>query len=825
MKYRFFSNHTPEVTRREMENRNLAREIAREGIVLLENNGLLPLKKHEKIALYGAGGRMTIKGGSGSGDVRERFSVNIEDGLKNVGFKMTTTAWLDTFDADYIAKRKAWKDDLDRKMKGSGFNGMWQVLMDNPFLFPVGHRITEKDLSPETETAIYVVARQAGEGADRHIEKGDYLLDDIEYENIRFLTEHSPHTVVVINCGSMMDLRFFDEIGKIDALVFFSQGGEEGGNALADLLCGDASPSGHLTDTWGKRYEDYPSWSTYSDQNGDVQDEYYYEDIYVGYRWFDAKGIKPRYPFGYGLSYTYFSLEMKSLEQTGSCVSLQVEIRNTGEIFAGKDVAQAYIAFPESPVHREQKALCAFAKSGTLQPGEMETLTLSFDLKDFAAFDEENACFRLWAGKYILLLGRSAEEVQPVGTVYLKEDIITENVRHACAPVKEFTKVSISAPGTWNTENCPTVEMDASCFETQQHDYSGNTRYHDPLVDELLSRLSLKDKVEFLCGGSLFGKCYNNTPGAVGRTTSGFVKKKIPNINFGDGPAGLNVFQDMVITRSGNQKFLSGMPESYNYGIMKKLTPFLKGKPSDGHTLYQYCTAWPAPMLCAQTWNCDLMKAQGEGVAREMQEIGISLWLAPGMNIHRNPLCGRHFEYYSEDPFLTGSMAISVTRGLQDRGGVGVTVKHFACNNQENNRNEMSAHLSERALREIYLKGFRMVVEHAKPWAVMSSYNCINGIYNGNNPDLLISILRNEWGFDGLVMTDWNSITPTKGNNVLCPASGNDLIMPGNRKAKAEILRAVHEGKLSQEAVDICVSNVLRLITRTDVYRNDPMMK
>lgn len=823
-KYRYFSNHTPEMTERESRNRELARTIATEGIVLLENNGLLPLERGTKIALYGAGGRMTVKGGSGSGDVRERYSVSIEEGLKNAGFQLTTTRWLDRFDTTYNILRKAWKDDLDRKMKGSGFIGMWQVLMDNPFLFPTGHRITEKDLSEDMEAAIYVVARQAGEGADRHVVKGDYLLDDIEYDNIRFLTEHAKHTIVVINCGSMMDLSFYDEIPGIDALVFFSQGGEEGGNALADILCGSVSPSGKLTDTWGKKYEDYPSFATYSDQNGNVQDEFYYEDIYVGYRWFDAKKIKPRYAFGYGLSYTEFTLRLKNVSREGTRIFCDVEAENTGSA-VGKEVAQLYIAYPNGRAVREEKALCAFGKTSILQPGEKEVLRLSFDFERFSYFDEEDSSFRLDEGSYALLLGNSSDNVSPAAAVKLKESVVTEQVRHACPVVKEFERCSIPPHTEWNTEGCPILEMDGSSFEILKHVYSGIQQWHDPTVDTLMSRLSMREKVEFLCGGSLFGNCYNNAPGAVGRTPSKFVNKQIPNINFGDGPAGLNVFQDTVITKGGSQKFLSDMPESYNYGMMKKLTPFLKGKPSDGQPLYQFCTAWPAPMLCAQTWNTELMETQGDAVAKEMLEVGITLWLAPGMNIHRNPLCGRHFEYYSEDPVLSGLIASGVTKGVQKHPGVGVTVKHFACNNQENNRNEMSAHLSERALREIYLKGFRMVVEDAHPWAIMSSYNCINGVYNGNNRDLLVSVLRNEWGFDGLVMTDWSSITPTKGSNILCPLSGNDLIMPGNGKAKREIYNAYRNGTLSGEIIDASVSNVLRVITRSDVYLSDPDMK
>lgn len=822
-KYRYFSNKTSEETKRELDNRALAREICGEGIVLLENNGILPISTDKKIALYGAGGRMTVKGGSGSGDVRERYSVNIEAGLKNAGYTLATTSWLDEFDTAYARMKKEWKDDLDQKMKGTGFGGMWQVLMDNPFLFPTGHKIEKHDLSDDTDVAIYVVARQAGEGADRHVVKGDYLLDDVEYSNIKFLAENSKHTIVVINCGSIMDLSFVDEISGIDALIYFSQGGEEGGNALADIISGRITPSGRTTDTWGYLYQDYPSALTYSDQNGDVQNEYYYEDIYVGYRWFDAKRIKTRYPFGYGKSYTTFSKNMLDICQSKSTITVSVEIENIGDIYAGKEVIQLYLGLPQTNINREKKMLCAFEKTGVIAPGEKEVVTLTFDLKDCAYFDEESASFKLDDGKYIVMLGENAETVSPVAIIELGESVIVEQAKNLCKKDMSFELLALQVEEE-TISDLPLITMETSDFITIVDSYPGMQIYHDPIVDKLMRRLNYKEKIEFLNGGNLFKNCYNNTPGAVGRTTSKFVKKQIPNVNFGDGPAGLNVFQDTVITKGGSQRFLSNMPESYNYGMLSRLAIFLKGKPSDGQPLYQFCTAWPAPMLCAQTWNKDLWYRQGAAVGAEMLEVGITLWLAPGINIHRNPLCGRHFEYYSEDPYLTGTVATYVTKGVQEKGNIGVTIKHFACNNQENNRNEMSANLSERALREIYLKGFKMTVQHAKPWSIMSSYNCINGVYNGNNKDLLVGILRNEWGFEGLVMSDWNSITPTKGSNLLCAKAGNDMIMPGNGKAKKELIAAYKRGELTVEEIDFCVSNVLHLITRSEVYKNDPDM-
>ena len=712
-----------------------------------------------------------------------------------------------------------WKIKIEREIKKKGFlnfMGVFDILGQYPLMFPVGERITTEQLTDCSETAIYVVARQAGEGADRKVEKGDFLLADVEYDNIKLLSEHYAHLIVVINCGGLMDLSFMDEIPKIDALFYISQLGTEGGNALAEVLTGKESPSGKLTDTWALNYQDYPAADTYSYRNGNTAQEDYREGIYVGYRWFDAKGIKARYPFGYGMSYTEFSCNLEHISKVQEQINLQIQIKNIGNLYKGKEVVQVYVTKPQKS-NKEKKALIAFAKTKELVCGEDELLNLSINIRDLAFFDSSNSQWIIEQGNYGLWIGNSSNHLTCVAVVEVVDEIITEQVDVICENVP-----------TWKDDNLLVLEIEYPDTAKRlivspedvifrRYNYQEKKESYDTKVGSWLEQLNDKELVALTVGGSLVGKCYNNTPGAVGRTTSSLIKKGIVNINFADGPAGLNVFPEMVITKSGSQKYLNQMPDSYNWGIIKKLSPFLMGKPEDGRPCYQYMTAWPAETLQAQTWNQPLLQQLGEGVGREMIAIGVTLWLAPGMNIHRNPLCGRSFEYYSEDPYMTGRMAAAITVGVQNNAGVGVTIKHFCCNNQEDNRTHVSSNVSERALREIYLKGFEICVREARPWAVMSPYNKVNGAYVNNVYSLCTKVLRNEWGFDGLVMTDWSATGDGVGSHIKCAPSGNDLIMPGSGRARKEIYVALKKGQIKKSDIRKSAARVLQLIAKSKV--------
>jgi beta-glucosidase len=691
--------------------------------------------------------------------------------------------------------------------------GIFDVLGQYPFLFPVGEKIRPDELDQESKSAIYVIARQAGEGADRRVEKGDFLLDDVERANLELLAGHYAHVIVVINCGGMIDLSFMDEVGGIDALLYFSQAGTEGGNALADIISGTHSPSGKLTDTWATEYAAYPSADPYSYRNGNLDQEDYREGIFVGYRWFDAQKLTVRYPFGFGLSYTTFAAETPEVSVNGAELSVKVNVRNTGS-YAGKEILQLYVSKPQSALVKAPRELIAFAKTRELDPQESEHLVLSADLCDLASYAPDTRQWVIENGTYGVWLGNSSRNLVCIACVEAQERIILGTTG----------QISTNPPA-WEDmcpkPDAPDYPADLSLFPLHPTDIPASVKFPeetwDRRVKEWLSGLNEKELVSLIVGGSLVGNCFNNTPGAVGRTTSALVKKGIVNVNFCDGPAGLNVFPEMVITKSGGQKYLGGMPDSYNWGIMKKMGFFLKGKPEDGRPCYQYMTAWPAETMQAQTWNLPLIEQVGSAVGEEMTAIGATLWLAPGMNIHRNPLCGRNFEYYSEDPYLTGKMAAALTRGVQSHKGVGVTIKHFCCNNQEDNRGHVSSNVSERALREIYLRGFRICIQEAKPWAVMTPYNRLNGVYVNNMASLCTQVLRQEWGFRGLVMTDWYATGDNVGEHTKCPAAGNDLIMPGSGKARKELMAGLKNGSVRLEDVRRSAARVLTVISRSNV--------
>lgn len=772
-KFQTFGAYTPEESQRERDHKVLARRVAAEGIVLLKNDGVLPLTT-KTVALYGPGSRMTVKGGSGSGDVRERHSVTIEEGLKNAGFTFPSALWMDRFKEKYDADVSAWRNGVEEQIKKYNPIQTMQMFLfigEHPMPYPACTPIQEDELTDETDTAIYVLSRQAGEGKDRRVEKGDYLLSDVEEDSLRLLSRHYRKLILVLNCGGAIDLSILDEI-RIDAVLFYGQGGMEGGNALADILTGAVCPSGKLTDTWAMRYEDYPSANTFGHRNGNLDDEEYSEGIYVGYRWFDEKEITPRYPFGFGLSYTTFNCEVQTV--TDSNVS--VAVKNTGE-YSGKEVLQLYITKPDSSIDHEKKSLAAFAKTKLLQPGESQSITLCFDLKDIATFDEARSAFILEQGEYRLILNGTS-----CGTVNVDAEILIEQVKPIGSSAHTQYKESFS-----------------------------------PKVTVLLRRLSDKDKISLVTGGGYSIRCYNNVMGAAGRTCTKLLKKGVPNIVLSDGPAGLNVNQSVVIMKDGTPRYPDGLPADWKWGWLRHFERFVKAKPGKGRPVYRYMTAWPSETVQAQTWDTALLEEVGHAVGREMLEIGVSVWLAPGLNIHRNPLCGRNFEYYSEDPLVSGKMAAAITRGVQSMGGVGVSVKHYCCNNQEDNRTGVSANVSQRALREIYLRAFRIAVTEGKPWCVMSSYNRVNGVYVCNSRDFCTGVLREEWGFDGVVMSDWNATDQCSHAEAI--NAGNDLIMPGNKGVKKALQKALAAGALNRDALNTSAGRILKMIFASDTCK------
>ena len=809
------------VSPREAAHRELAREAACESIVLLENNGALPLTPG-KIALYGSGAISTIKGGTGSGEVNERYSVNIADGLKNAGFTITSEEWLKEYQTELTAALEEHDKNCIEAVKRSKSIHSLMDVTNLPFIYPLGREITEADVKQSgTDTALYVIARQAGESGDKKLESGDFDLYQKEAESLRFLAEHYTKTILVINSGSSMDLTPLDDI-PLSAVIFFCQQGEEGGNALADILSGKVNPSGKLTDTWARSYSDIPYGSEYSYLNGDMEHEYYHEGIYVGYRYFDSFQVKPRYAFGHGLSYTSFEIRTGKIRNEKSVILVSVSVRNSG-MYPGKEVVQLYLSCPPGKLDREYQMLTAFAKTSLLKPGEEETLELSFDLRDCAAFDTTAAAKILEKGNYILRVGNASDSTVPAAVLTLPRDVTVWQGENRCEPAVVFEELHAEKQAAEGLPDILHLVISPDSFETIRPDYTKPSSLSDEDVNSILKKLTIKDLLE-LCVGYGFIGMFSGirilAPGTVGRTTDRLYHKGLVNVNLSDGPAGLRLMR-----RSAFKWGLIRMAD-YLMGFMKYFPGWIKriimADPAKEKIGYQYCTAFPVGTSMAQTWNTELCQRFGKAIAVEMDEFNVSYWLAPALNIHRNPLCGRNFEYYSEDPLLSGKIAAAVVRGVQSHAGCYATVKHFACNNQEDNRNYSDSILSERALREIYLKGFEICIRESQPKAVMSSYNKVNGIYAPNNYDLLTNILRCEWGFDGIVMTDWHATGDDKGSDALTFSSGNDLIMPGGSKYRFAIWKAVLTRKLARQDLERSAARIIRQILDSNVAKKYP---
>lgn len=801
-----------EVSEREKQNLEVAYRAACESMVLLKNENVLPLKT-KKVALYGPGVTRTIKGGTGSGEVNERHSVTILEGMENREFEVTTKQWIkdyeDAYEAGEIAHKKAQRDII-KLLKSKSFMEM----MLKGYTPPAGRAITEQDIKDsDTDTAIYVLSRQAGEGGDRKAEKGDLFITDEERVAIETCVKNYKNFVLVINSGCSLDMSFVDEIPGIGAILFICQLGTEGGNAFADTVSGKVTPSGKLVDTWAKQYADIPFHDEFSYLNGNVEEEYYKEGIYVGYRYFDSFGVEPCYPFGYGLSYTEFSMLGSGVKVEGTQVKVEAVVTNVGANYSGKEVVQLYVSAPAGKVDKEFQSLAAFAKTKILAPVESEVLELSFDMTDIASYDEATASYVLDAGEYVVRLGNSSRNTAPVAVITLEEAVVVSKHCNVCPIVEKFEELKSEDRDVEKVNlSVPRLVLKADAFHTITYTYETPAVYSDEKVDAFLNTLTLKEMVEIVVGIGMFGgETRFNMPGSVGNTTSKFWDRGLANVTLCDGPAGLRITKRSVVMKDGSVKPVE-LPISVFEMFPDFIQKMLKADPAQGEVIYQYTTAFPVTAALAQSWNVELLEEVGKAIFIEMKEYGCTFWLAPAVNIHRNPLCGRNFEYVSEDPFLTGEVAAALTKGVQQEDGYYVTVKHFACNNMEDNRNKVSSNLSERALREIYLRGFERAVRKGKAKGIMTSYNRINSVYSPNSYDLCTKVLRNEWGFDGVVMTDWFSTNKGLGHNALAMRAGNDLIMPGGGAYKKEILAGVKSGMIKEEDVKRCCANVVRAI-------------
>ncbi len=758
-----------------------ARTIAADGMVLLKNeNHTLPVKA-QKVALFGAGAVDTIACGTGSGYVTAPM-VNVQQGLENAGFTITSTAWIDRFSAESKRVNDA---DTTLSQLDRFFSGM-KILIDEV-------EVTDEDLqsASEAKLAVYVIRRNAGENGDRDAVKGDYYLSDMEAANLAKVAGFFEKTVVVLNT-TVIDANFLYEIPGIGAAVLMSLAGMQGGNALSDILTGKKNPAGHLTDTWAKKYSDNPASATFGKNDGQSLQEDYCEDIFVGYRYFDTFGIEPLFPFGYGLSYTSFDMALTAFEANWKEAKLSVKVTNTGDV-SGRAVPQIYVTAPEGRLPKPYQELKGFAKTKELAPGEAQILDISIPIESLSSYDEEKAAFIMEPGKYLFRLGEHSRSTVVAARIVLDEEAILRQVRNEVRPDHEID--TLHPPARKDETADPAFEVFLQARDCQTVDGACHTHESDKLnqkrfaavepapeatlIDVKEGRVSLDSFVKSLepdvlfrlVAGSAFESPYEtknrlktpvrlvNGPTSSGATSKIFTKTLgIPELRMTDGPAGL-------------------------------------------HLGFCQTTCNPVGILIAQTFDCEEARLYGEGIGKELGFYHQAVILGPGMNIHRDPLCGRAFEYFSEDPLLTGVMGAASVIGVQTTPGVGVSIKHFCCNNQEQDRPITNATVSERALREIYLKGFEICVRRSDPMTVMSSYNCVNGTHTSSHYELLTEVLRGEWGFKGLVMTDW-------GSQSMKPYdlhAGNDLIMGGYR---SEFLAAAFYGKEPEFAEDGYVRSV-----------------
>ena len=839
---------TNQTSEREVRNAQLSKEAAEEGMVLLENeNQALPLSQGSKAALFGTGSYGTIKGGTGSGDVYNRYTISVYDALTST-YNISNMAWwgeyLKTFEEKKAQAAEEKKDNDYVKYTQGRFGGADSFLA-------IDQALTQSDMDKAKAggvmTAFYTVSRVSGEGADRTIGKGDYELSEVEYNNIKLIAKNFDKCVVLLNVGGVVDTKFFSEIEGVDGLVLMSQAGMEGGNALADILTGKTTPSGKLTDTWAKNYSDYPAATTIGDNDGDNKQEDYKEGIYVGYRYFDTFNITPAYEFGYGKSYTSFDVEPLTVAADENNVSVTVNVTNTGDTYSGKEVVEVYFSAPDGSIEKPYQELAGFAKTDNLAPGESQKLTVTYKTTEMSSYDEAKAAYVMEDGDYIVRVGDSSRNTKVAGVLTLDKDVVTEQLsnqltldknwkdlsktgktpysyKDEAAQIKAAARIALPSAKIKTENNASKIDekkvttyltadaaKDYKAAENEVVETVDAVPANTKLIDVYDGKVSMESFVASLddtqlanlangisgasTSGDTWGADANSVTGAAGETSQLYFNSLgIPNTVEADGPAGIRVTAETT--------------------------------DKDGNAVYNYCTAFPIGTLLAQTWNTDLVNRVGKAIGEEMVEIGVTLWLAPGMNIHRDPLCGRNFEYYSEDPALTGYVGSAITAGVQSNKGVGVTIKHYITNNQETNRSAVNTSVSERTLREIYLKGFEMVVKSAQPMAIMSSYNKVNGTYACENFDLLTSVPRGEWGFDGMVMTDWGAGNRAGVDTMM--HAGNDLVMPGRKQDR--LIAALHGNPVGSSAdpnldktlvrgdIQKCVSRVLTMIMRSSQF-------
>ncbi len=684
------------------------RQAAAESVVLLKNeNNTLPVQKNEKISIFGRAQIDTYYCGTGSGGmVNIPYLVNIADGLKA---KRAINEEIFELYANFVEE-----NPFD---KGNG----WAQEPFSQKELALSVEIVEK-ASQNSDVAIFVIGRSAGEDKDCEPIGGSYYLSEIEKENLNLICEKFGKVVVVLNIGGVMDLSYIVDCNP-SAILIAWHGGIESGNGYADAICGDVNPCGALPDTIARKLEDYPSTKNF----GDAIENFYTEDIFVGYRYFETFAPeKVLFPFGFGLSYTNYEInDVKHIEENDKYI-FNLTVKNTGAV-KGKKAVQLYVEAPSVKLGKAKISLVGFAKTAELEAGGSQNLSIEVSKKDMASFDEELSAFVLENGNYQFKIGFNSRQISTVATVAISETEVVEKCTPALLPIKKFKKMTSTLDNSGyvlSYEDVKIRDYDLTKRISEENDKIYNKTENNFIFDDLKNgKISVEEFVNDLSDLELIhmsrgeGMCSPKvTPGTAGcyGGVSEILKnvRKMPLVCCSDGPSGIRM----------------------DCGTM--------------------AISVPNATAIASTFDTKLVEELFDFLSLEMLYHKIDTLLGPGMNIHRNPLCGRNFEYYSEDPLLTGKMAMAQLKVMNQYDITG-TIKHFAANNQEKARKIVDSIVSARALREIYLKGFEMVIKSGFASSVMTAYNPINGIQAASNFDLNTTILRGDWGFDGVVMTDW----------------------------------------------------------------------
>lgn len=720
-----------------------ARQAVAEGAVLLKNDGgVLPLHEGDSIAVFGRSQFHYYKSGTGSGGlVNTSYAIGILEALE---------------------QSKAYK--LNETVK----NIYLKWLEENPFDEGVGwaaepwsqkEMIVSDELvsqaRKESEAAIIILGRTAGEDKDAAAEPGSYLLTEIEEHMLHQVCSAFEKTIVLLNVGNIIDMKWVEKYNPA-AVLYVWQGGQEGGNGVLDVLNGTVSPCGKLTDTIAKDIEDYPSTPYF----GDAERNFYVEDIYAGYRYFETfRKDRVLYPFGYGLSYTTFQSKLMNWSAAGDFISVELSVANTGNC-PGKEVIQLYCKAPQGELGKPFRSLCSFKKTRTLQPGEMETITMTVSKAELASYDDSGAaghksCFVLEKGEYQFFFGSDVRSAGYAGCYVQQETKVVKQLSEALAPEVNFNRMKpratdqTGAMAEISYEPVPLrvipVGDKVKAGRQSGIPYTGDKGWKlkdvaegKVSLTEFVAQLSEEDLICLARGeGMSSPKATPGTAGAFGGVTEELKGFGIPVGCCADGPSGIRM---------------------------------------DCGTI---AFSLPNGTCLACSFNVELSRELFEFVGLELRKNRVDTLLGPGMNLHRNPLNGRNFEYFSEDPLVTGKMAAAQLQGMGKYGVTG-TIKHFACNNQEFKRSDAEMVVSERALREIYLKGFEIAVKEGQAYSIMSTYGPINGFWTASSHDLLTHILRGEWGYEGLVMTDWW-------------AKGNDEGEKGSPKNLSSMIRSQND--------------------------------